>query len=577
VILLDNRRGETHELLVSTSSGRLLEQETIAGVQPPIVPDEFLECEAAAKRHPDFQAAMRRRGITDFDLLMVDPWSAGNYGDPRESTQRLARTLTWIRPEPGANGFARPVEGVMAWIDLDKMELVHLEDTGVVPLPEPSGEYAAKYYEDRQREAPKPLEISQPEGPGFRIDGYHVEWMGWSFRVGFTAREGLVLHRIAYHDHEQNRPRSIIHRASLSEMVVPYGDPHINYARRNAFDVGEYGIGHLANSLTLGCDCLGVIHYFDAHTVTSRGEVVEIENAVCLHEEDYGILWKHTDWRTEACEVRRSRRLVVSSISTVGNYEYGFFWYFYLDGTIQFEIKLTGIINTGALAPGETRRYGTLVAPGLYGPIHQHIFNVRLDMALDGPDNSVYEVNTRAEPMGPDNPYGNAFYAEATQLKTEREARRTLDQRSARYWKITNPGVVNALGEPVAYKLMPGENAFPFIQPDSSVRRRAGFIDYHFWATAYHPRELYAAGDYPNQSSPEHAHGLAAYSEQNRPLDNTSLTVWYTMNSHHVVRPEDWPVMPVSYIGFQLKPVGFFDRNPALALPPRHSRQSCEV
>jgi primary-amine oxidase len=360
-------------------------------------------------------------------------------------------------------------------------------------------------------------------------------------------------------------------------MLVPYGDPHINYARRNAFDVGEYGIGHLANSLSLGCDCLGAIHYFDVHTVTSRGEVVQIDNAICMHEEDYGILWKHTDWRTEQVEVRRSRRLVVSSISTVGNYEYGFFWYFYLDGTIAFEIKLTGIINTGALAPGETRKYGTLVAPGLYGPIHQHIFNVRLDMALDGHHNSVYEINTCAEPPGPDNPYGNAYYAEATQLKSESEARRTLDQHSARYWKITNPNVRNSLGEPVAYKLMPGENAFPFVHPDSCVRRRAGFIDYHFWATAYHPQELYAAGDYPNQSSPDQEHGLPAYAGQNRPLDNTRLTVWYNMNSHHVVRPEDWPVMPVSTIGFQLKPVGFFERNPAIALPPRHSKQSCRV
>ena len=419
------------------------------------------------------------------------------------------------------------------------------------------------------------MEVVQPDGPSFAVDGNLVEWLGWSFRVGFTAREGLVLHQIGYSD--QGRLRSIVHRASVSEMVVPYSDPHINYARRNAFDVGEYGIGLLSNSLTLGCDCLGVIRYFDAEVVTSRGEIMQIKNAVCLHEEDYGILWKHTDFRTEEVEVRRSRRLVVSSIATVGNYEYGFFWYFYLDGTIQFEIKLTGVANTGAVPPGVGRKYGTEVAPGLYAPIHQHVFSVRLDMALDGAGNEVYEVNTVAEPPGPDNPFANACYAESTLLRSEHAAARRINLESARYWKVVNPNVKNGLGEPVAYRLVPGENAVPFVSPQSSVRRRAGFMDNHFWATAYHPKERYAAGDYPNQRSPEVDDGLPAYVKQDRSLENKSLTIWYTLNHHHVVRPEDWPVMPVGYIGFHLKPFGFFDRNPAINLPPAHSKESRDV
>ncbi|MDH3688515.1 MAG: primary-amine oxidase, partial [Gammaproteobacteria bacterium] len=455
------------------------------------------------------------------------------------------------------------------------MKVIHLEDTGVVPLPEQSGNYAARYFEGKFREAPKPLEIVQPEGPSFAVDGYSVEWLGWSFRIGFTAREGLVLHRIGYTDPAQDsRLRSVIHRASVSEMVVPYGDPDISYARRNAFDVGEYGIGLFANSLELGCDCLGLIRYFDAYMATGRGEVMEIRNAVCMHEEDYGILWKHSDWRTGDVEVRRSRRLVVSFITTVGDYEYGFFWYFYLDGTIQLEIKLTGIVNTGALAHGETRKYGTEIAPRLYAPIHQHVFNVRLDMAVDGPNNSVYEVNTRTEPMGPNNPLGNAYYAEETLLKSEQEATRNMCLESARYWKIVNPNVVNSLGQPVGYKLLPDVNAFPFSDPQSSIRRRAGFMNHHFWATPYNSRERYAAGDYPNQSDPRMDHGLPAYIKDDRSIDNTSLTVWHSLNSHHVVRPEDWPVMPVTTIGFHLKPVGFFDRNPAIDLPPTPSKGS---
>src|SRR4029077_11619329 len=119
-----------------------------------------------------------------------------------------------------------------------------------------------------------------------------------------------------------------------------------------------------------------------------------IRNAICLHEEDDGLLWKHLDWRTGVGEVRRSRRMVISSIATVGNYEYGFYWYLYQDGTIESEVKLTGILHTRGLAPGEAPAHGTVVAPLVSAPVHQHFFNVRLDMTVDGDRNSVYEVQS---------------------------------------------------------------------------------------------------------------------------------------------------------------------------------------
>src|SRR5208337_1977966 len=126
------------------------------------------------------------------------------------------------------------------------------------------------------------------------------------------------------------------------------------------------------------CDCLGEIRYFDAWLNDNDGHAQVLVNAICLHEEDHGISWKHMDWRTGKTEVRRSRRLVISMIATVGNYEYGYFWYLYQDGTIEYEVKLTGVISNGALPPGQRPAHGTLVAPQVYGPHHQHIFCVRL-------------------------------------------------------------------------------------------------------------------------------------------------------------------------------------------------------
>ena len=496
---------------------------------------------------------------------MVDSWPAGNYGVPEEEGLRLSFARSWLKTSPTDNGYARPIEGVIAVVDLNEMKVLRVEDHGVVPMPPNDGNYAEEFVKDFRADL-KPLDVVQPEGPSFSVDGNLVSWQKWSFRVGYTRREGLVLHGISYEDKGRNRP--IINRASLAELVVPYGDPAEKNYRKNAFDVGEAGIGSLANSLTLGCDCLGQIYYFDAVLNNSRGEPVQIPNAVCLHEEDFGILWKHTDWRTGQAEVRRSRRLVISFIATVGNYEYGFFWHFYQDGNIEYQVKLTGIVNNMALDPGEVPKYGSVIAPQLGGHIHQHFFGMRLDMSVDGPNNSVYEVNTRSEPLGPDNPQSNAFYAEKTVLATESEAQRTVDPLTGRYWLISNPSVNNYLGQPVSYKLVPGDGILPFAHGEASVSKRAGFTRKHLWVTPYHPDEMSPTGPYPNQHPG--GDGLPKWTKANRSVEDTDIVVWYNFGTHHVPRPEDWPVMPVMYTGFKLMPVGFFDRNPALDVPPSH-------
>ncbi|MEP0886357.1 primary-amine oxidase, partial [Trichocoleus sp. ST-U3] len=431
LILLDNATGTTYEAIVSLKQATVTSWQAIPGVQPNIMADELAECEAAVKANPDFQAVLKQRGITNLDLVMVDPWAVGNFGFEEEEGVRLSRALCWLRSSPNSNGYARPIDGVVPVVDLNKMEVLRIEDYGVVPIPPEPGDYASEFIPQFRNDI-KPLEITQPSGTSFEVQGHRVRWQKWQFRIGFTPREGVVLYTIGYED--QGRLRPIIYRASLAEMVVPYGDPRPQHFRKNAFDVGEHGVGMLTNSLKLGCDCLGEIFYFDAVLTDSRGEVAIIENAICLHEEDYGILWKHTDWRTEQVEVRRSRRLVVSFIATVDNYEYGFFWYFYQDGTIQYEVKLTGILLCGALA--DTPKFGTLVAPELNALNHQHFFNIRLDMQIDGQNNSIYEVNSHAEPMGEANPYGNAFFAQSTLLKTELEAQRIIDPLAGRYWKV---------------------------------------------------------------------------------------------------------------------------------------------
>jgi primary-amine oxidase len=543
-----------------------------AGVQPSIMLDEFSEVEQTVHRSPLFQEALRKRGVTDADLVMVEPWSAGVYGTelPEEAGLRRMRALCFVRSEPKDNGYARPVDSMVIVVDLYKMEVTRIEEYPIAPLPPEPANWAREYIPS-MRTGLKPVEIVQPEGVSFRVEGNQVEWQKWKFRVGFTSREGLVLHAITYNDDGVERP--ILYRASICEMVVPYGDPGEQYYRKNAFDIGEYGLGMLANSLSLGCDCLGVIYYFDFPLVDSHGNVTPLKNVVCLHEEDFGILWKHTDWRTGQSEVRRSRRLSVSFIATVGNYEYGFYWYFYQDGTIQCEIKLTGIVNTTALAPGETSRHGIEIAPQLNAPFHQHIFAARLVPNVDGPNNSVMEVNSLGLPTGPGNPHGNAIVAEEKIFTAEQEAQRRVNSASARFWRVINPGKKNRLGRPVSYRLVPGENCPPLAQSDAPIMRRAAFTQNSLWVTPYDPQERYAAGEYPNQHPT--GDGLPHWTKANRKIDNTELSLWYVFGHNHVPRPEDWPVMPVAMLGFQFRPDGFFERSPAMDVPPPPPKDHC--
>jgi primary-amine oxidase len=296
------------------------------------------------------------------------------------------------------------------------------------------------------------------------------------------------------------------------------------------------------------------------------GQPVCIKNAICLHEEDASIGWKHTDFRTGRAEVRRNRRLIVSMIATVGNYEYGFYWNLYLDGSIEFEVKLTGILSTGAIEVGEDPIFGTTIAPGLFAPNHQHFFSVRLDMQVDSSRNNLYEVDSVAEPAGPGNPHANAWRVRRRHLSSESLAQRLPDPLSGRAWLVASADTRTALGGRPAYKIEPGAYTAPLWGEGSQQAARGGFATRQLWATPHDPAERYAAGTYvPQNPGPD---GLVRWTEADRSLVDSDLVLWYTIGAHHVVRPEDWPVMPVTKVALHLKPFGFFDGNPMLDLPP---------
>jgi primary-amine oxidase len=555
------------EAIVDLGTGAIEGWEEIEGVRPTLLMHEAAQAIGTIRKNPEYLAALARRGITAdmIDRVQIDPWPAGVFGYECEQDRRISRCISFLRDDQTDNGYARPIEGLIVHFDNGRNVVLEVNDHGVTTMPTKRASYRVAD-QPRMRTDLKPISITQPEGPSFTVDGNLVQWQKWRFRIAFDPFEGLVLHQVGYND-DDGRLRSILHRASISEMVVPYGDPDPLHGWKNAFDAGEWGLGRMTQPLTLGCDCVGEIHYFDATLATEHGKPWVIENAICMHEEDYGILWKHVDLWGGTSEVRRSRRLVVSFVSTVGNYEYGFFWYFYLDGNIQLEVKLTGIVSPMAIEPGTTPAYANVIAEGIAAPHHQHMFNARLDFDVDGTTNEIHEVDAERMPPGPDNPWLNAFRAKSTRLESEVAAQREVDAAVSRTWRISNPDARNGLGQTTAYKLVPTMSTPTLLaHPESSVGRRAAFAQHNLWVTPYAPDERRAAGEYPNQHPGDD--GLPRFTAHDRSLVDTDLVVWYSFGVTHFVRPEDWPVMPVEYTGFTLVPFGFFDRNPALDVPP---------
>ncbi len=408
------------EAVVEPETGRIASWDERPGMRPVVMFEDCMRAMNALREDPTWQEAIRRRGIEDIGQVQIDPWPTGNFGREIEDGRRAARCLSYYREDPSDNGYARPIEGVVATVDTGRGEVLEVVDYGIKPLPAERGNYEAADHQPLRSDL-RPLEITQPDGPSFTLESNLVTWQGWTMRISMEPDEGLVLHGIGIRDGDRTRP--ILDRASISEMVVPYGDPGPVHGWKNAFDAGEWGLGRMTNSLTLGCDCLGVISYLDATFCSEWGEPYVVENAVCIHEEDYGILWKHQDMHASRTDVRRSRRLVVSSIATVGNYEYGFYWYFYLDGTIQHEVKLTGILQTQSITEGEETPFARTIAPGLVAPVHQHLFCARLDLVVDGPVNEVHEVWAEAITLGESNPWSNAFVPRSARLGTEHAAR----------------------------------------------------------------------------------------------------------------------------------------------------------
>lgn len=510
--------------------------------------------------------------------LLIDPWPYGGP-DPGEDAPRYLQGLCFARDDRSgnedSNHYAYPIP-IIPILDTTTLEIVRIDklttggkkDGLTCGTHSPNvldhcvpAEYIPELLGKPMRTDIQPLNVTQPNGPSFKVsDESLVEWQKWSFRVGFNSREGATIHNVRYDG------RNVLYRLSLSEMTVPYGDPRPPFHRKQAFDFGDAGAGRAANNLSLGCDCLGAIKYFDALLTESDGSSSVSKNVVCLHEQDNGIGWKHTNFRTQRAVVTRSRELVVQFVITLANYEYIFAYKFDQAGGITIETRATGIVSIVNIDPGKTSQWGNVVSPGALAQNHQHIFCIRIDPAIDGYSNTVVNEESLPMEMSKDiNPFGNGYEVRQTPIK--KSSFLDASPWTNRTIKMTNPSSINPISQkPVSYKFIPEATQLLLAHPDSIQAKRAQFAQHHVWVTKYKDGELWAGGEFTNQAQRE-TDGLSDAVARNDDVENTDVVVWNVFGLTHNPRVEDWPVMPVEIHQLHLKPADFFTCNPAIDVP----------
>lgn len=577
-IVMNTSKNENYEVVLNLKNQSIRSKTRIKRGQPAILMSEYNRVSSAVLSDKGVIEAIKKRGIDELEKVFTDTWGPGELDGSKANQQhRILRNVFYYRGD-ATNPYARPIAGLSTIFDVTENRVVEVIDSEMVKLPQSAEDFFDINWIKRVSDgvlregAQNVQEVSKEYS--FSVNGNEISWQGFRFLASWHPREGLVISQVGFEDKGQFQ--SILYRGALSEMVVPYGDPDSQWYWRCAFDEGDYGVGNLTNSLQLGTQVPASSYTLGATFADNDGLINTIPNAIAIFEREGSLLWSHSDDTTGRIAAQMGKELVVMSIFTIGNYDYANQWVFKQDGTIEVNAILTGVLaakavdmakcgrceaisNGGQLSAGD--RYGAIIGPNLVGPIHQHFFNFRLDFAMLGSKNSIAEIRFVPVNDAEENPRGNAFTYEEEILKTEQLAASKINATVGRHWWIFNPNMRNSLGHFPGYVLEPLQNAMPYAQAHAHALRRASFLQNQFWVTAFHPREMNAAGDYPSQNLGD---GLTRWTKRNADTVNKDIVIWYTFAVTHLPRAEDWPVMPATKAGFLLKPKGFFERNPAL-------------
>ncbi len=555
--------------VVDLTDGKIVRWAEIKDEQASFLLEELLGATDIVKTDAGWRKAMKLRGYTQYEGITCNPLAAGYFGASTPRAVRLMNVPCFDMGDRSNNIFARPIEGLMAVVDLDTKKVLRLIDLGVIPVPAtaPTHDYATI---DKYRPQIKPVEIEAPQGANYTISGGLIRWDNWSFHLRMDRRVGAVVSLVKYDD--RGTQRQVAYQISPSEMFVPYMDPSPTWSFKSYMDIGEYGFAVLASPLAQGRDCPANATYLAVTLSDDRGKPVATEKIVCVFERATGDpVWRHYEIFNQTHESRPETELVVRFVPTVGNYDYLIDYVFNQKGEIAVRIGATGIDSVkGVLsktlsdptAAADTA-YGTLVAPNLVAINHDHYINFRLDLDVDGQNNSFVEDKLVPSRLPADNPRRSLWTVHSERVAQEGPVTSDLHRT---FWRIINPAQVSKTGYPRGFVILPGHADQSLLSPDDPPQQRAAFSAEQLWITQYRPEELHAGGDFPNQS--KGGDGLPAYVADRQDIINKDLVFWYTVGFRHVPRSEDWPVMPTLYSGFMIRPQNFFDQSPAMDVAP---------
>lgn len=551
------------ETTINLTRGDLDDWQRVEDVQPAMFSEEWLMANKIVRSNDDWQKAVKERGIENLKAVICVPTMPGYFGPTDDANRRLGKIVCYDSSGEQSS-WGRPIEGLVAVVDFGRQEVVELIDTGAVPIPR-GGPMVP-------REQPANIPAVSPAGQGFEVSGHWVEWDRWRFHLRMDPRVGPVLSSVSVRD--ADRRRSVLYEAYISEIFVPYMDPGSAWYFRTFLDIGEYGIGTSAVPLQAGRDCPADARMMDAAFADERGKISTKPGMVCIFERNTGdAAWSHYEVAQQESLSRRYGELVVRFIAWLGNYDYVIDWIFTPTGSIKGRIGATGIVQTKAVnsrdMSSETSiadtAYGRLIAANAVAVNHDHFFNFRLDLDIDGPRNELVVDKYRRVALDnkqTNTPRNSIWQLVSEKARSEANAKRIIDLQNPAIWRVANSSLTNPLGHSVSYQLKPGRNAVSLLDQDDFPQRRAAFTNHHLWVTPYAAGERYAAGDYPNQH-PGGA-GLPEWTRQDRSVRNTDIVLWYTLGMHHAVRTEDWPIMPTVHNEFELRPFDFFGHNPTI-------------
>jgi primary-amine oxidase len=573
--VMARRERTVYEAVVDLATAKVERWLKMPGVQSGILIEEWTRAQEVTVADPGWQAAMKRRGYSEFDKLFCAPFSVGHIAGPAVQGRRLLKVGCYDTEGTRNNVWGRPIEGLYALVDVDAGKVIRLSDTGILPVSRQTHAYD-EGSQPALRAALKPVVNHAPSGANFTVEGGGaaggaVRWNKWSFHFRMDRRVGLIMSLLRHED--QGRERMVLYRGSIGEMFVPYMDPDPGWASRTYMDVGEYGFGLLASELKAGIDCPDDAAFFDAVIPDDAGKPTPFKSVVCLFERSTGApLWRHAEIVNDSYEGRPAVELVLRMIPAVGNYDYVIDWVLTEAGELRIDVGSTGVdqvkaVRAGTMADPSAARdaaHGMLVAANLASINHDHFLSFRLDVDIDGTANTLLR-----QKLVPGRIAGNRDRRSLWTVAEEPVAREgpltANNEHAGEFWRIINPGLTNKFGQHPGYELRAGHSATSLLMADDVPQRRAAFSGAPLWVTAYDPSELYAGGSYPNQS--RGGDGLPAYAARRRKVSGTDIVLWYTMGFHHLTRPEDWPILSTIWHSVALVPYGFFDRNPSLDLP----------